>query len=109
MKLFYRGVFVSVILLLALPAMAKSKQYEVIITHAVQAGGVQLHEGKYELELEGATATLFQGKKEVGKIPVRTDEVAKKIEVTSVGVIGDKLTSINLGGTKTRLLLPGAE
>ena len=109
MKLFSRSVFIAVTLFLALAAMAKSKQYEVIITHRVQAGSVELKEGKYQLELDGTMATLYQGKKEIGKIPVRTSEVAKKIEVTDVGVIGDKLTSIGLGGTKTRLLLPGAE
>jgi len=109
LKLFSRSVFIAVTLFLALGAMAKTKQYEVIITHAVQAGGMELKEGKYQLEVEGEMATLYQGKKEVGKIPVRTSEVAKKIEVTNIGVVGDKLTSIGLGGTKTRLLLPGAE
>ena len=108
MKQFSRTLTVGV-MLLGLTLMAKSKQYEVIITHPVQAGAVQLKEGTYQLELEGTMATLFQGKKEIGKIPVRSDEVPKKIEVTSVGVVGDKLTSIQLGGTKTRLVLSGAE
>lgn len=105
MKQFSRGVFVFVTLFVALTAMAKSKQYEVVITHTVQAGGVQLKEGTYQLELEGSTATLYQGKKEIGKIPVRTDEVAKKLQVTSVGVVGEKINFIELGGTKTKLTL----
>jgi len=108
LKQFSRTLTVGV-MLLGLTLMAKSKQYEVVITHPVQAGAVQLKEGTYQLELEGTMATLFQGKKEIGKIPVRSDEVPKKIEVTSVGVVGDKLTSIQLGGTKTRLVLSGAE
>ena len=49
------------------------------------------------------TATFYQGKKEIGKVTVRSEEVGKKIEVTRVGVSGDKLTSIELGGTKTKL------
>ena len=105
MKQFFRAVFVSVTLFLALAAMAKSKQYQVVINHPLQAGSMQLKEGTYQLELEGSTATLYQGKKEVCKFPVRTDEVAKKLEVTSLGIVGDKLTFIELGGTKTKLTL----
>jgi len=69
----------------------------------VQAGSTQVKQGMYQMEVEGDMATLFQGNKEVAKIPVRTEEVGKKVEVTTLGLSGDKLVSIQLGGTKTKL------
>ena len=90
-------------LFLAMVAMAKSKRYEVSFASTVQAGGTQVKQGTYQMEVEGGTATFFQGNKEVVKIPVRTEEVGKKIENTTLGLSGDKLVSIELGGTKTKL------
>jgi hypothetical protein len=103
LKQFSKGLFVLAVMFLALTVAAKSKRYEVAFTSAVQAGGIQVKEGTYQVEVEGGTATFYQGKKEVGKVPVRTEEVGKKIEVTRVDVSGDKLISIELGGTKTKL------
>jgi hypothetical protein len=103
MKQFSKSVFVVAALFLSLTVMAKSKRYEVAFPSAVQAGGLQVKEGTYQVEVEGGTATFYQGKKEIGKVPVRSEELGKKIEVTRVGVSGDKLTSIELGGTKTKL------
>ena len=103
MKQFSKGVFVLAALLLSLTVMAKSKRYEVAFPSAVQAGGMQVKEGTYQVEVEGGTATFYQGKKEIGKVPVRTEEVGKKIEITRVDVSGDRLVSIELGGTKTKL------
>jgi hypothetical protein len=102
-KQFSKSVFVFATLFLSLTVMAKSKRYEVAFPSAVQAGGMQVKEGTYQMEVEGGTATFYQGKKEIGKVNVRSEEVGKKIEVTRVGVSGDKLTSIELGGTKTKL------
>ena len=103
MKQFSRGLFVFAALFLAMVAMAKSKRYEVAFPSAVQAGGILVKQGTYQMEVEGGMATFFQGNKEVAKVPVRTEEVGKKIEVTTLGVSGDKLVSIELGGTKTKL------
>ncbi len=104
MKQFSKGVFVLAVLFLSVTVMAKSKRYEVAFPSAVQAGGMQVKEGTYQVEVEGNTATFYQGTKEIGKVPVRTEEVGKKIEVTRVDVSGDRLLSIELGGTKTKLL-----
>lgn len=93
--------------LLALNVMAKSKQYEVIVSHPVQAGSVQMAKGKHQLEVNGGTAVLYQGKKEIGKVPVRSEEAVKKIEITSLDVAGDKVTAFELGGTKTKLVVTG--
>lgn len=103
MRLFYKGIRVSMFLLLSLTAVAKSKQYEVIVNHPVQAGSLQLKPGKYQLELEGDTATFYQRNKEVGKIQVKTEEGSQKVEVTRMGTVDDKVTSIELGGSKTKL------
>jgi hypothetical protein len=99
----FKGLFVFAVLFLALVATAKSKRYEVSFSSTVQAGGIQVKQGTYQMEVEGGMATFFQGKKEVAKIPVRTEEVGKKIEVTTLSVSGDKLVSIELGGTKMKL------
>jgi hypothetical protein len=103
MRLFSNGIRVSIILLLSLAALAKAKQYEVVVNHPVQAGNLQLKPGKYQLELEGGTATFYQRNKEVGKIQVKTEESSQKAEVTRMGSVDDKVTSIELGGTKTKL------
>jgi len=103
LKQFSKGVFVFAVLFLALTVTAKSKRYEVAFPSTVRAGGMEVKEGTYQVEVEGGTATFYQGKKEIGKVPVRSEEVGKKIEVTRVGVSGDRLTSIELGGTKTKL------
>jgi hypothetical protein len=99
----FKSLFVFAALFLALVAMAKSKRHEVSFASTVQAGSIQVKQGTYQMEVEGGMATLFQGNKEVAKIPVRTEEVGKKIEVTTIGLSGDKLVSIELGGTKTKL------
>ena len=99
----YQCVRVCAVLLLSLVAMARSKQYDVIINHDVQAGALQLKAGKYQLEVDGGTATFYQRDKEIGKLPVKAEEGAKKVEVTRLGIVDDKVTSIELGGTKTRL------
>jgi len=106
-KQFIRSVSVFVSLCLALTVMAKNKQYEVVINHPVQAGSVELKKGTYQLEVDGSSAVLYQGKKEIGRVPVRTEEAAKKIEITSVDLVGDKVTAFELGGTKTKLVLAG--
>ena len=103
MKQVTKGVFVFLTLFLALIAVAKSKRYEVVLTTAVHAAGTQLKAGTYEMEVEGSTATFYQGKKEICKVPVRSEEVAKKIDATGVETSGDKLTSIELGHTNTKL------
>ena len=97
------AIRVSVVVTLSLIASAKSKQYEVIINHPVQAGSVQLKTGKYQMEVEGSTATFYQRDKEVGKIQVRAEEGSQKVDVTRLAIVDDKVTSIELGGSKTKL------
>jgi hypothetical protein len=98
-----KGLLVFLTLLLPLITMAKTKRYEIVLSTAVQAGSSQLKAGTYEMELDGGNATFYQGKKEICRVAVRTEEVAKKIDATSIEVSGDKLTAIELGHTNMRL------
>ena len=107
MKQLLKGICVSAALLFSLTATAKSKQYEVIVNHPLQAGSLQLKPGKYQLEAESGTATLYQGKKEVGKLSVRSEETGRKVEITTLDLSGDTITAIELGGTKTKLVISG--
>jgi ribosomal protein L31 len=96
-------IFIS--LFLAVAAMAKAKRYEVQISSTVQAGGTDLKAGTYQLEVDGNSLVFYQGKKEIAKVSVRTEELQTKNEETSMNMSGGKLTAIQLGGTKTRLVL----
>ena len=86
-------------------AIAKNKRYELQLSQTVQASGVQLKPGTYQLEMDGNSLVFYQGKKEVGKVAVRSEEQEKKIEATSVTVAQEQLKSIELGGTKTKLVV----
>lgn len=100
-------IFIS--LFLAVAAMAKAKRYEVQVSSTVEAGGTQLKAGTYQLEIDGNSLVFYQGKKEVAKVPVRTEELPTKNNETSMNMSGGKLTAIQLGGTKTRLVLEGSQ
>lgn len=96
---------ISISLFLAVAALAKAKRYEVQVSSAVEAGGTQLKAGTYQLEVDGTSLVFYQGKKEVAKVSVRTEELQTKNDETSMNMSGGKLTAIQLGGTKTKLVL----
>jgi hypothetical protein len=96
-------IFIS--LFLAVAAMAKAKRYEVQISNTVEAGGTSLKAGTYQLEIDGNSLVFYQGKKEIAKVAVRTEELPTKNQETSMNMSGGKLTAIQLSGTKTRLVL----
>jgi ribosomal protein L31 len=99
------GFVIFISLFLAVAAMAKAKRYEVQISSTVQAGETQLKPGTYQLEVDGNSLVFYQGKKEIAKVAVRTEELQTKNEETSMNMSGGKLTAIQLGGTKTKLVL----
>lgn len=100
-----KASIIIISLFIAVAAMAKAKRYEVQISSAVEAGGTQLKAGTYQLEVDGDSLVFYQGKKEVAKVAVRTEELPKKNEETSMNMSGGKITAIQLGGTKSRLVL----
>jgi hypothetical protein len=104
LKQISKGLLVFLTLFFALIVVAKPKRYEVILP-AVQTAHTQLKAGTYQVEVEGATATFFLGNKEVCKVAVRTEELAKKVDSSSVEVTGDKLVSIELVNSKIRLIV----
>ena|SRR6266567_1592098 len=104
MRQVIRGLFVLLTLFVALIAMAKSKRYEVVFATQVQAGSMQLLAGTYQMEVEGGNATFYLKNKEVCKMAVKTEEVAKKIDLTTYETTGgNKLSAIELGSTNIRL------
>ena len=76
-----------------------------VVLPAVQTAHTQLKAGTYIVEVEGSTAVFYLGKKEICKVAVRTEELAKKVDASSVEVSGDKLTSIDIGHTNVRITL----
>lgn len=100
-------IFIS--LFLAVAAMAKAKRYEVQLSNTVEAGGTQLKAGTYQVEVDGNSLVFYQGKKEIAKVPVRSEELQTKNEETSMNMSGGKLTAIQLAGTKTRLVVEGSQ
>ena len=96
---------IALSIFLAVTAMAKTKRYELQIGQTVQAGGAQLKPGAYQIEVEGNSLVFYQGQKEIAKAPVRSEEVTKKVDNTSVTLNQDKLVEVQLGGTKTKLIV----
>ena len=84
MKQFSKGVLVFAALFLALTVMAKSKRYEVAFPSTVQAGGMEVKEGTYQVEVEGGTATFYQGKKEIGKVTVRSEVQVSAANISEI-------------------------
>jgi hypothetical protein len=86
-------------LTLSAVAFAGSKAYDVVLPAAANAGSVQLAPGEYKLKVEGSNA-IFTGA-QTGKsvsVPVKVDNGATNTQSGAV-----KITSIELGGSKTKL------
>jgi hypothetical protein len=89
----------------SLALWAGPKRYDVSFGKTVQAGSATIDAGKYQLENNDGSIVLYQGKKEVAKVPVRSEDVAAKAEGTSVSIQGEKLLWIQLEGTKKKLVV----
>jgi len=97
-------------LLLAITAVAKDakeKKYELELANAVEASGVQLKAGTYKVAVEENSLIVYQGNKEVAKIPGHMEELETKNQETSVTVSNNKLTEIRLSGTNMRFVVGG--
>jgi hypothetical protein len=105
MKQITRVMLVGLALFLSVSGFAKNKRYELQLGQAVMASGTQLKPGTYQVEMDGNSLVFFQGKKEVAKVAVKSEQSDKKVEATTVTVAQDELKSIELGGTKTKLTL----
>jgi hypothetical protein len=95
---------------LALAGIASAKSYDNMIIQTAKAGGLQLAAGEYSLKLQGSIAiftNIETGKKFVAVVKV--EDAGKKFETTAVDCkntdSGDEITSIELGGSSTKLEL----
>ena len=89
-------------------AMAGSKTYNVEFDHSVTAGAIQLEPGQYGVKVEGSNAVFRDSKTgQEFTVPVKVDNSEKKYDATAVESNKqgntDKITEIDLGGSKTRL------
>lgn len=100
-------LFVFLTLCLGVTVLAKPKRYEVSLDKTVQAGNTQINAGTYQMETDDGSITFYKGKKEVAKVPVRSEEAANKAEGTSVSVRDNKLLWIQPDGSKTKLVVEG--
>jgi len=100
-------------LLLTASAMAKSKTYDLTLSTAMEANGVQLKAGNYDVAVEDGSLLFYQKGKEVANVPrVRVDQLAKKNQNTTTTMntaqLPIRLTNIRFGGTTMELVLEGA-
>jgi hypothetical protein len=102
--------------LLAVAALAlftltvvSAKSYNITVSSPSKAGSVQLKPGQYKLTVEGGNATFTEQTKGQKSFttPVKVEEGDKKFNDTRVisskeGEV-EKITEIDLGGSKTKL------
>jgi len=95
---------------LALAGIASAKSYDIILSAPAKAGGVQLAAGEYSLKVQGSNAVFTNV--ETGKsftAAVKPEDAGKKFAATAVDCNtkdgADRITSIELGGSSTKLEL----
>jgi hypothetical protein len=95
---------------LALAGIASAKSYDNMVIQTAKADGMQLAAGEYSLKVQGDIAIFTNvetGKKYVAVVKV--EDTGKKFEATAVDCKktdgGDEITSIELGGSSTKLEL----
>jgi len=89
-------------------AMAGPKTYDVFLSEGAKAGNVQLAAGEYKLKVEGANAVFTATENhQTFTVPVKVENTETKYNSTALDTTkqGDtvKITSIQLGGSKTKL------
>jgi len=89
-------------------AMAGPKTYDVVLPESAKAGSVQLAAGEYKLKVEGANAIFTDmGHHQSFTVPVKVENTETKYDTTALDTAkqGDTvhITSIQLGGSKTKL------
>src|ERR1700692_2267498 len=95
-------------LALSTVAFAGAKTYDVTLSSATAAGSVQLAPGEYKLKVDGSNA-IFTGVQnhQSFSVPVKIENGDAKYNATTLDTTGQgsaaKLTSIELGGSKTKL------
>ncbi len=88
--------------------VAGPKTYDVSLDRSTTAGAIQLAPGEYGLKLEGPNAVFTETQtRRVFTVPVKVENSNKKYNATAVETVKqgntDKITDIELGGSKTKL------
>jgi len=93
---------------LALGIASAASSYTITLLSDTKVGDAQLKPGQYKLTVEGNQATFTQGKNST-QVPVTVEQNAKKFSNTAVETIDSKVNAIDLGGTKTKLVISPAK
>jgi len=89
---------------LALAGIASAKSYDIVLSAPQKAGSVQLAAGEYSLQVKGTNAVFTNV--ETGKsftTAVKAEDGGKKFEQTTVDTNANQITTIELGGSTTKL------
>jgi hypothetical protein len=93
---------------LALGVASAASSYSVVLTSNTWVGNTELKPGEYKLQVEANQATFKRGKVSA-EVPVTVENSANKFSNTSLNIESSKLQSIDLGGTKTKIVLAPAK
>ena len=103
-------LFPIVLLSLTLAASAAGpKKVSIEITQPTTVAGVQLKPGEYRLQLsaDSTEATFYQGSTEVVKAAVHSQDGPIKYTNTQLDRSENTLKAIQVGGTKTDIVIDG--
>jgi len=103
-----RSLLLAGALALASFSIASAKSYDIMLTEPALAGSLHLKAGEYHVKVEGATAVFTSvDTAEKYTAPVKIEKTGKKFDQTAVETNTtngtDKVQSIELGGSETRL------
>jgi hypothetical protein len=95
-------------LALSTVALAASKSYNVVVSTPMKAGTVALAPGDYKVQVEGSNAVFTDSRtRQSVTVPVKVENGDSKFNSTALDttVQGSttQITSIELGGSKTKL------
>lgn len=93
---------------LALGVASAASNYTIALTSDTMAGDTHLKAGEYKVVVEGNQAIFKQGKTST-TIPVTVEQNATTYPYTAVETDNSKLNAIDLGGTKTKLVVSPAK
>jgi hypothetical protein len=89
---------------LALGAASAASSYEVKLYDPIKVGATELKPGDYTIVMQGDKAVLKSGKTVV-EVPATLGSSDKKYASTAVLTLDKKLTEIDLGGTKSKIVI----
>ncbi len=93
---------------LALGVASAASSYSVVLTSNTWVGNTELKAGEYKMQLESNQATFKHGKT-TASVPVSVENSATKFSNTALNIESSKLQSIDLGGTKTKVVFAPAK